>query len=204
MNKCHFEIKENAQAPIEGGDVLLVNIGANMDTTSLAIIVDDTNAHAWADLFKKEVKQSALSSQKHLPDVISEATKKIGENTKDLPMPAFLVSRISNGIFEAFANGDCGLVVHYQDGVVESYAANKSKETDLSSSRVSRISKDRRRNLSTYTNGSMWSLAARVEAVQSVALLPAVDENEAQPVHKISSSKRRALLLDLVDEREYD
>jgi len=205
MNKCHFEIKENAQTPVNSKDVLFVRTGANKDVTSLAMIVDDAGERAWGDSFKQKMKEAALNSHELLPDIVFKTTKMIIEKEGALPtaVPAFLISRISNGMFEAFAFGDCGMVVHYQDGVVESYEGQK--QTDMKFPKVAMISRDRRRDLSTYTNGSVWSLAARVEAVQSVALLPAPDENEpVRPVHKIASSKRTPLWLNLVDERQHD
>ena len=205
MNKCHFEIKENAQTPVNSKDVLFVRTDTNKDVTSLAMIVDDAGALAWGDSFKQEMKEAALNSHELLPDIVFKTTKKIIEKEGVLPtsVPSFLISRISNGMFEAFAFGNCGMVVHYQDGVVETYEGQK--QADMKFPKVAMISRDRRRNLSTYTNSSIWSLTARVEAVQSVALLPASDENEpARPVHRIALSKRTALLLDLVDERQHD
>ena len=174
MNKCHFEIKGSIQKPAENGDVFFADTGTNKDVTSLAMVVDSTKARVWADLLKQEVAEAALNPQKELPEAVLEATRKTAKKMGNAPMPSvsFLVSRISNGIFETFAYGDCSMVVHYQDGIVESYTGNKLSETsDIKSSRVARISRDRRRNLSTYTDNSMWSLAARTEAVQSIALL---------------------------------
>ena len=138
-------------------------------------------------------------------------------------MILFEQTLLNKFIFEAFSNGDCGMVIRYQDGTVETYTGNevlkkiraKREETIMQNhphfeekspeeqakirylymqktkealgkeyytpflggadkmkdfSRITRILRDKRKDLSTHGNGMMWSLATRVEMVESVAL----------------------------------
>jgi len=153
-----------------------------------------TPARIWVDLLQREIAQIALDHNKELPEVVYEATKaateKFPQITEDeklnfqAPAASVLVSRINNGIFETFSTGNNGMIVHYQDGTVETYAGNEDSQReampclgDADKMRkfmlVKRILRDKRKNLTTHANDAMWSLATRVEMVKSVALFSA-------------------------------
>lgn len=154
-----------------------------------------TAARIWADLLQSEIAVLASNGEKTLSEIVFEATKKANEkfpkqegvslleklDPLQVPAASVLISRINNGVFESFSNGDCGMIVRYQDGTIENFIGNEansqaicfdSSDNTKPFARAINISRDKRRNLSTYAN-QMWSLDALAYNIQNVAMFSA-------------------------------
>ena len=172
-----------------------------------------------------------------MKNVVFEATKKASEEFShvagtnlpkeidplQIPAASVLVARVNNNKFEAFSSGDCGMIVRYQDGSVETFLGSEylkrmrverdalilREHPDFNEKspaeqakirylymqqtkeslgkkyytpylggadnmkyfdRVSRIFRNKNRNLSIHSDDMMWSFEAPVVAVRSVAL----------------------------------
>ena len=174
MSESHFKNEEIIYKAVEDEDVYFVDTKGNKEISSLAIIVDGKDVkRAWVDSLMEEIKQAALNPEMELPEVVSTATKNMNEkwNTSQKPQASVLVARMNNitKMFESFSNGGCGMIVRYQDDVIESHIGNESTQNEPTA-RVAKISRDKRRNLSTYSNDNMWSLTAYAPNVKNVAL----------------------------------
>ncbi|MBP5534860.1 MAG: hypothetical protein J6Y03_05090 [Alphaproteobacteria bacterium] len=206
MKECYFEV---AYKPAENEDGFIIDTeGNNKDVTSFAMVVDEvgdrkksifpneeTTENSWTGLLKEEISRLAMDAEKTLPEIVlgvtKEANNKISHIAADTfenqsPATSVLVTRINNGVFEAFSNGGCAMIVRYQDDTLETFSAN---DTDFNekpvAARVSKISHNKNRSFSTYTNGAMWGLSARVETIQSVALFPSGIESKQVEARKM-------------------
>lgn len=124
-------------AVIDGANVRKKRILPNGEEVVLPEIVsgEKTAARVWSDLLKKGISQLAMSGQKTLKDVVFAAIQEANQaadavfpkemDPLQIPAASVLVARVNNGKFEAFSSGDCGMIIRYQDGSVETFLGNE-------------------------------------------------------------------------------
>ena len=140
VKKCQGEVSSFAVV-IDGATGMKKRILPNGEEITLDNIVTGkkTSARVWADLLSQKISKIASDSKKDLIDIVQEATKQATKDFPDVagsvfpqqldplqvPSAAILITRIRNGNFEVFSNGDCGMLIRYQDGHLETYTGNK-------------------------------------------------------------------------------